>query len=270
MNTKYIEVEKKGGVALAWLNKPKANTYDTDLMRDINAVIDEVRFDDDIVVCVWISKLDGMWSAGADINMLATSTPAYKAMFCLNCQEVLDKMENTPKLFIAAINGHCVGGGLEIALATDLRFMQRGRRENGAFKPFTIGLPEVTLGVLPGTGGTQRLPRVIGKPRAIDLMVTGRKLTPDEALEIGLVNRVWDPETFMEETMKFANGLCYPEHAGRAVGFIKRSVTDGMEMGMREGLALERELQNRLFAMDDAKEGFRSFLEKRKAVFKGK
>lgn len=206
MNTKYIELEKKGGVALAWLNKPKANTYDTDLMRDINAIIDEVRFDDDIVVCVWISKLDGMWSAGADINMLATSTPGYKAMFCLNCQEVLDKMENTPKLFIAAINGHCVGGGLEIALATDLRFMMRGRRDNGALKPFTIGLPEVTLGVLPGTGGTQRLPRVIGKPRAIDLMVTGRKLTPDEALEIGLVNRVWDPETFMEETMKFANG----------------------------------------------------------------
>src|SRR3990172_8510430 len=174
MNLKYIELQKEGGVAIAWLNKPKANTYDTDLMRDINAVIDEVRFDDDIVVCVWVSKLEGMWSAGADINMLATSTPGYKAMFCLNCQETLDKMENTPKLFIAAINGHCVGGGLEIALATDLRFMQRGRRENGTVKPFTIGLPEVTLGVLPGTGGTQRLPRGIGKPRALDLMGTGR------------------------------------------------------------------------------------------------
>ncbi|HKZ49040.1 MAG TPA: enoyl-CoA hydratase-related protein [Thermoplasmata archaeon] len=270
MNLKYIELQKDGGVAIAWLNKPKANTYDTDLMRDINAVIDEVRFDDEVVVCLWASKLDGMWSAGADINMLATSTPDYKAMFCLNCQETLDKMERTPKLFIAAIGGHCVGGGLEIALACDLRFMSRGRRENGQLKPYNIGLPEVTLGVLPGTGGTQRLPRVVGKPKAIELMVTGTRLTPDEALAIGLVNRVWDPEVFWEETMKFAKGLCYPDHAGRAVGLIKRSVTDGMEMGMREGLALERELQNRLFAMEDAKEGFRSFLEKRKAVFKGR
>src|SRR3989304_4309614 len=157
MNLKYIELQKDGGVAIAWLNKPKANTYDTDLMRDINAVIDEVRFDDEVVVCLWASKLDGMWSAGADINLLATSTPDYKAMFCLNCQEVLNKLESTPKPFIAAIDGHCVGGGLEIALATDLRFASDG--------PWKIGLPEVTLGVLPGTGGTQRLPRLVGQGR---------------------------------------------------------------------------------------------------------
>src|SRR6266571_826689 len=125
---KYIELQKEGGVAVAWLNKPKANTYDLDLM----------------------------WSAGADINVLASSTPDYKAMFCLDCQETLDKFEKTPKLFIAALNGHCVGGGLEIALACDLRFMARSPN---ADRPYKIGLPEVTLGVLPGTGGTQRLPR---------------------------------------------------------------------------------------------------------------
>ncbi len=266
MQTKYIELQKEDGVAVAWLNKPRANTYDLDLMRDFYNLVEEVRFDDQVVVCVIASKLDGMWSAGADINLLAGSTPDYKAMFCLNCQETLSRFEATPKLFIAALNGHTVGGGLEIALACDLRFMSRSPNSQ---KEYKIGLPEVTLGVLPGTGGTQRLPRLIGKSRAIDLMATGRTLTPDEALEWGLVNRVWDANVFMDEVMKYARGFTYPNHAGRAVGLIKRSVVEGLEMPLPEGLALERELQNRLFAMADAKEGFRAFLEKRKAVFKG-
>jgi len=128
----------------------------------------------------------------------------------------------------------------------------------------------VTLGVLPGTGGTQRLPRTIGKSKAIDLMVTGRLLTPQEALDWGIVNRVWPVADFWRETMAFASSLCYPNHAARAVGFIKRSVQEGMEMSIKEGLSLERELQNRLFAMDDAKEGFGAFLDKRKPMFKGR
>jgi len=267
MQMKYIELQKEGGVAVAWLNKPKANTYDLDLMHDFDTVIEDIRFDDRIAVCVFASKLDGMWSAGADINLLAASSPDYKAMFCLDCQETLDKFEKTPKLLIAALNGHCVGGGLEIALACDLRFMSKSPDPKREYK---IGLPEVTLGVLPGTGGTQRLPRLIGRSRAIDLMITGRTLTPDEALSWGLVNRVWDANVFMDEVMKYAKALTYPEHAGRAVGLIKRSVVEGSEMSIKEGLALERELQNRLFAMADAKEGFRAFLEKRKAVFQGK
>ncbi len=262
MDTTYISMEKKDRVAIAWMNKPKANTYDADLMRDLNTVIDEVRFNDEVDLCVIASKLDGIWSAGADVNLLASSTPDYKAMFCLNCQETLNKMESTPKLFIAAIDGHCVGGGLEIAMATDLRVAS-----DGAWR---VGLPEVTLGVLPGTGGTQRLPRLIGKSRAIDLMATGRMLTPKEALDWGLLNRVFPREKFWDETMAFAKGLTYPQHSARAVGLIKRSVTEGVEMPMYEGLALERELQNRLFAMADAKEGFRAFLEKRKPTFQGK
>lgn len=262
MDLTYISLEKRDRVAIAWLNKPKANTYDADLMRDLSAVIDDVRFDDDVDVCVLGSKLDGIWSAGADINLLASSTPEYKAMFCLDCQETLDKMETTPKPFLAAIDGHCVGGGLEIALAADLRFASDG--------PWKIGLPEVTLGVLPGTGGTQRLPRLIGKSRAMDLMFTGRTLGPKEALAWGILNRVLPRDRFWEETMAFATSLTYPHHAARAVGFIKRSVAQGTEMPLHEGLALERELQNRLFAMADAKEGFRAFLEKRKPKFQGK
>ena len=262
MNLTYMSLERKDRVAVAWFNKPKMNTYDADLMRDISAVIDEVRFDDSIDVCVFASKLDGIWSSGADINLLATSTPEYKAMFCLNCQEVLNKMETTPKLFIAAIDGHCVGGGLEIALAADLRFASDG--------PWKIGLPEVSLGVLPGTRGTQRLPRLIGKSRAIDLMTTGRTLSPKEALEWGVLNRVFPKESFMDAVLAFAQDLCYPSHAARAVGLIKRSVVEGVEVPLHEGLALERELQNRLFSMADAKEGFKAFLEKRKPRFQGK
>ena len=262
MDLRYIQSKREGRVAIGHLNKPRANTYDPELMRDLNYWIDEVRYDEDVDVAVLSSSSDGMFSAGADINFLRASTPDHKATFCLGCQETLNKMESTPKLFIAALNGHTVGGGLEIALACDMRFMM-----DGAYK---IGLPEVTLGVLPGTGGTQRLPRTIGKPRAIDLMVTGRLLTPKEALDIGLVNRVWPQEDFWRETLTFASSLCYPNHASRAVGFIKRSVQEGTEMSIKEGLSLERELQNRLFAMDDAKEGFGAFIEKRKPIFKGK
>src|SRR2546429_4785473 len=172
MDLTYISMEKKDRVAIAWLNKPKANTYDADLMRDLNTMIDDVRFDDDVDVCVIASKLDGVWSAGADINLLASSTPDYKAMFCLNCQEILNKMESTPKLFIAAIDGHCVGGGLEIAMATDLRVAS-----DGAWR---VGLPEVTLGVLPGTGGTQRLPRLRGESPPGRPIGARRKRPPQE------------------------------------------------------------------------------------------
>src|SRR5207302_511398 len=185
---------------------------------DLSRTIDAVRFDDDVDICVLASKLDGIWSAGADINLLASSTPDYKAMFCLDCQEILNKMESTPKLFIAAIDGHCVGGGLEIAMATDLRLAS-----DGAWR---VGLPEVTLGVLPGTGGTQRLPRLVGKSRAIDLMATGRMITPKDALDWGLFNRVFPRAKFWDETMAFAIGLAYPQHSGRAGGLITTSATE--------------------------------------------
>src|SRR5881397_4074078 len=229
MDLTYISLEKKDRVAIAWLNKPKANTYDADLMRDLNTMIDDVRFDDDVDVCVIASKLDGVWSAGADINLLASSTPDYKAMFCLNCQEILNKMESTPKLFIAAIDGHCVGGGLEIAMATYLRVAS-----DGAWR---VGLPEVTLGVLPGTGGTQRLPRLVGKSRAIDLMATGRMITPKEALEWGLFNRVFPRAKFWDETMAFAKGLTYPEHAAQAVGHGRRRDADVRRLRPRTRVA---------------------------------
>jgi len=260
MQGKFIQTRLDDHVGYIQINKPKANTYDLAMMQEMDQAIEEFRFNDDARVLVLTSSVPGFFSAGADIEMLKQSQPDFKAMFCLHCQETLDKFASTPKIVIAAINGHCVGGGLEIALSTDLRMMAK---DSGK-----IGLPEVTLGVLPGTGGTQRLPRLIGQSRALDMMITGKLLTPDEALAIGLVNYVFPKETFEKDVQAYASALA--KGPARAVSLIKRSVLEGMEMPLTAGLALERELQNRLFVTEDAKEGLSAFVEKRKPTFKGR
>ena len=260
MQGKYVRTRVDDHVGYIEIGKPKANTYDLEMMRELNAAIDEFRFDEDARVIVLASTVPGFFSAGADIEMLKASAPDFKAMFCLFCQETLNKFAQTPKVVLAALNGHTVGGGLEIALACDLRMMAK---DSGS-----IGLPEVTLGVLPGTGGTQRLPRLIGTARALDLMITGRRLTPDEALQIGLVNYVYPKETFARDVQAYASALAHGP--ARAVSLIKRSVEEGIEMPLPAGLALERELQNRLFITEDAKEGLAAFVEKRKPNFKGR
>lgn len=253
--------KKQDKIGLIKLNRPPVNTYDHEMVTALGKAIDEVRFDDEVQVAILTGATPGMFSAGADINMLKASDPDYKAMFCLNCQETLCKMESTPKLFIAALNGTCVGGGLEMALACDLRFMTDNPKA-------VTGLPEVTLGVLPGTGGTQRLPRLIGKGRALDLMITARLIHAQEAYDIGLVEHVFPDAEFMDKTMEYASKLA--NGPARAVNLIKRSVQEGMQLDLRGGLALERELQNRLFVTHDAQEGLSAFVEKRKPEFTGK
>ena len=260
MHGKVIQTRVEDHVGYIEIEKPKANTYDLEMMGELDQAIEELRFDDSARVIVLTSKLSGFFSAGADIEMLRRSAPDFKAMFCLHCQETLDKFAKTPKVVVAGLNGHCVGGGLEIALACDLRAMAQ---DSGK-----IGLPEVTLGVLPGTGGTQRLPRLIGASRALDMMITGKLLTPAEALAIGLVNYVWPKESFGKDLHAFARALA--DGPSRAISLIKRSVTEGIEMPIQAGLALERELQNRLFITEDAKEGLAAFAEKRKPSFKGR
>lgn len=259
MQGKYLRTRVEDHVGYIEIGKPKANTYDLGMMHELDQAVEELRFDEEARVVVLTSSLTGFFSAGADIEMLRTSAPDFKAMFCLHCQETLDKLAATPKIVLAAINGHCVGGGLEIALACDLRAMAK---DSGK-----IGLPEVTLGVLPGTGGTQRLPRLIGASRALDMMITGKLLTPEEALGIGLVNYVYPKESFARDVQSYAASLAHGPV--RAISLIKRSVAEGIEMPLTAGLALERELQNRLFVTDDAKEGLAAFAEKRKPSFKG-
>jgi enoyl-CoA hydratase len=257
-----INYRVEGGIAWIEMNDPPANTYTYEMMQQLDAVILSARMDTSVHVLVLRGAGEKFFSAGANIKMLSSVTPEFKYYFCLHANEVLNRLEQTPKLVIAALNGHTVGGGLEIALAADIRL---GRRDAGK-----IGLPEVALGVLPGTGGTQRLARLIGKSRAIELMATGRTFSFEEAEEIGLVNQVLDRDSFFEEATEYAGQFLPPAKAARAVGRIKRSVQSGIEMSFGEGLALERELQQQLFQSEDAHEGLVAYVEKRTPQFKAK
>src|SRR5947199_3117171 len=250
------------GIAIIELNDPPANTYTYEMNRQLDESILSARMDNDVYVMVLTGAGDKFFSAGANIKMLSSVDPTFKYYFCLHANETLLRLEHTPKLVIAAINGHCVGGGLEIAMACDIRI---ARRDAGK-----IGLPEVNLGVLPGTGGTQRLSRLVGKSKAIELMVTGNTFTFEEAKELGIVNDIFERENFMENVLEYARQFCPPNKAAKAVGRIKRAVQSGWEVPIESGLALERENQQLLFQSDDAKEGLAAYVEKRPATFTAK
>lgn len=259
---RLINYRAETGVAVIELSDPPANTYSYEMNRQLDDAILAARMDNDVHVMVLTGAGDKFFCAGANIQMLAQVDPTYKYYFCLHANETLLRLENTPKLVIAALNGHCVGGGLEVALAADLRI---ARKDAGK-----IGLPEVTLGVLPGTGGTQRLSRVLGKSKAIELMVTGKTFSFEQAKEYGLVNEIFEGENFREQVMTYARQFCPPNKASKAVGRIKRSVQTGWEVSLEAGLALERENQQLLFESEDAKEGLAAYVEKRPARFTGK
>jgi enoyl-CoA hydratase/carnithine racemase len=232
------------------------------MMRELDEAILKARFDESVHVILMRGAGDKFFCAGANIKMLQTVNPYFKYFFCLHANETLNRLEQTPKLVIAALNGHCVGGGLEIAMAADIRIAKKNAGK--------IGLPEVTLGVLPGTGGTQRLSRLIGKARSIELMVTGATFSFEEAHEMGLVNHVFESEGFEAKLMEYARQFLPPNKASKAVGRIKRAVQSGLEVPFSEALAIERELQQQLFTSEDAKEGLTAYVEKRPAKFSGK
>lgn len=253
-----------GGVAVLTLTNPPANGYSYEMMLDLDQGILRARMDGSIHVIVIAGEGEKFFCAGADISMLNSVTPEFKYNFCLHANETLLRLEHTPKLTIAALGGHCVGGGLEVALACDLRIARTGRGK--------LGLPEVALGVLPGTGGTQRLARVLGKSRSIEMMATGELLDADKAERWGLINRQVEADSdddFMSQILDYARSFCPPGRASLAVGNIKRAVQSGVEVPLEAGLALERELQAKLFLSSDAKEGIAAFLEKRKPQFSG-
>jgi enoyl-CoA hydratase len=264
MKLNLVQYRVDAGVALLTLNDPPANTYSYEMMQQLDRIILKARMDKDVQVIVITGAGEKFFCAGANINMLAKADPAFKYYFCLHANETLSRLEQTPKLVIAAINGHCVGGGLEVALAADIRI---ARRDAGK-----MGLPEVSLGVLPGTGGTQRLTRLAGKSRAIELMATGELFTFERGLELGLLNHIYeakDLEAFQQQVQDYACQFTAPNRAAGAVGRIKRSVQSGMEIPLESALALERELQQQLFQADDAGEGIDAYISKRKPQFKG-
>ncbi len=261
---RVINFSKDGHVGVIEIDDPPANTYTHEMMRQLDEAILDARFDADVEVIMLIGKGEKFFSAGANIAMLNNVTPEFKYMFCLHANETLSRLEQTPKLVIAALNGHCVGGGLEIAMAADIRI---ARKDAGK-----IGLPEVALGVLPGTGGTQRLARLVGKPRAIELMVTGKTFSFEQAVDWGMVSDIYegDGASFRAQALTYAKQFTSPNKAPMAVGHIKRAVQTGAELPLEAALALERELQNLLFKSSDAKEGIAAYNEKRMAKFTGK
>ncbi len=257
-----VHYETREGVAYLTLDDPPANTYTYEMMRQLDDAILKARFDRDVHVLVLSGMGQKFFCAGANISMLQQADPVFKYFFCLHANETLNRLEHTPKLVIAALNGHTVGGGLEIAMAADLRI---ARKDAGK-----IGLPEINLGVLPGTGGTQRLSRLVGKSRAIELMATGRLISFEEARDLGLINQVLAGEDFAGEVHEYARQFCPPNRAAKAVGRIKRAVQSGAEVPFESGLAIEREHQQQLFESQDAREGLAAYIEKRNPEFTGR
>ncbi|MDQ1708145.1 MAG: enoyl-CoA hydratase [Pyrinomonadaceae bacterium] len=263
--SELVQYRVEGGIAFLTLNDPPANTYTHEMMLALDGAILKARMDEGVQVIVLSGNGEKFFCAGANINMLANVTPTFKYFFCLHANETLSRFEQTPKLVIAALNGHCVGGGLEVALAADIRIARRNAGK--------LGLPEVSLGVLPGTGGTQRLTRIVGKSKAIELMATGELFGFERGLELGLLNQIFDaetPEQFTQQVREYAAQFTLPNKAANAVGRIKRSVQTGAEIPFESALALERELQQQLFQSEDAKEGLDAYVNKRKAIFKGR
>ena len=266
MSAQRVKTVVADGVCTITLDDPPANTYSYEMMQELDAAILVARMDANVHVIVLTGAGDKFFCAGANIAMLKDADPAFKYYFCLHANETLNRLEQTPKLVIAALNGHTVGGGLEVAMAADIRIAKQGAGK--------IGMPEVMLGVLPGTGGTQRFARLVGKAKAIELLAVGALSSFEDAHALGLVNHVWSDadlggRSFAQAVHDYAMQFTPPRKAARAVGHIKRAVHSGLESGFAEGLALERELQQRLFESEDAAEGLQANLDKRKPNFRG-
>jgi enoyl-CoA hydratase/carnithine racemase len=256
-----VRLEREGAVGVLVLDRPPANSYDYDFLRELGGAIDDARADEDVRAVVVTSASERFFCAGADVKAFAAGSPRRRAMTALLGSEVFRKMEVTPMVFVAAVAGHALGGGLELALACDLRFAAQGA--------YRLGLTETNLGLFPGTGGTQRLPRLVGLARGIDLIANGTTFGPEEAKEQGVVDRLYpDAETCLAEAKAYARKLA--EGPSEAIGRAKVAIQMGFGSPLDLGLAIEREAIARIFVSDDAQEGIMAFGEKRTPIFRGR
>jgi len=256
-----VRLEKEGAVGILVLDRPPANSYDYAFLRSLAGAIDDARNDEEIRACVVTSASEKFFSAGADVSAFAAGTARSRFMTAVMAHEAFRKMENTPLVFIAAIWGHCLGGGFELALSCDLRFAAEGS--------YQVGLPEVNLGLFPGSGGTQRLPRLVGLAKGLDLIVNATTMNPAQAKDLGLVDRLFpDAAACRAGAIEYAAKLAAGPSV--AIGHAKLAITQGFGGSLDTGLAIEREGISRVFVSEDAEEGIKAFGEKRKADFKGK
>lgn len=260
MSDPVVNFSSSESIGYITLDRPPANSYEIGFMRDLDAAIESAVAESGVQVVIIRSASEKFFSGGADIKAFLANSTADNMEMIRTAHTALDKMAASSKIFIAMIQGHAMGGGLEMALACDLRFAAEGS--------YRMGLPEVTLGLLPGNGGTQRLPRLIGANKALEMMLTGETVTPEQALEFGIINQIFPAEAIEEETEGYAGRLA--QGPSLAVGGIKQAVYRGTPVDLKDGLALERELIEPLFDSEDAKEGLTAFTEKRPPVYKGR
>ena len=257
MAYEFITLKRDGRIATVLLNRPPTNPLSGAFGRELFDAFTEADLAEDVTVVVITSALEKAFVAGADIKEMASMDRAASEAFSKLLQDANNLLPRMKKVVVAAINGHALGGGCELAMACDYRLMKKGKA--------LIGLPEATLGILPGAGGTQRLPRLVGLSKAMDILLRGKSMGPEEALAIGLVDRLIEPENFMEEVMGFASLLA--SGAGVAMGCIKAAVYEGIDLPMEQALAVERKFGLENLGTHDAKEGLAAFAEKRKPTF---
>ena len=277
MSVEFFSIEVSDGIAEVVMDRPPANAMSIGVFEEIGEVAEALEGNSEVRAVVFLSALEKYFLSGLDLKDLPTligklmeseKEPVEplelmrRALFEMS--SILNKsllaVQRLPFPTIAAINGHALGGGLEFSLCCDYRFMARGTG--------TIGLTEVNLGLIPGGGGTQRLPRLIGKGRATELILEGRRLTADEALEIGLVNRVFMMEELNSGSMNFARELA--QKATKSLAMAKRAINQGMETDLESGLLIEREAMAELVGTEDLTEGIQAFIEKRPPKYKGR
>jgi len=260
LDLEYFQTETRDHVGILRIDRPPVNAHNIDVLLELQRAVEGVRFDDDVRICVFGSANDNIFSTGYDINALQEETGEQTGYASQTSKEIIMKMRTTDTLFIAAVDGHCMGGGLELALACDFRFV-------GDDDDYRVGMPEIHLGLIAGEAGTQLLPRYIDRSEALRLMVTGEELTPAEATEKGIFDELHPPDDLEDAVFEFAE-MIVQKPAG-AVGHNKLAVNEGLELPLWDALAHERELQNQLLGSDIAEEGVNAFLDKREPDFLG-
>lgn len=254
----HFTTEMDGHVGVLRLDRPPANAHNLDVILQLQRVVEAVRFDDEVRVCAFGSANDRFFSSGYDIADIQEQSGTYVGRASQTSKEVIMKLRTTDTVFVAMVNGHCMGGGLEFALACDVRFV-------GDDDDYQVGVPEIELGLIPGEAGTQLLPRYAGRSTAMKLMATGERITPAEATELGLFDELHPPEEVEDAALEFAHELA--QKPNKALGFVKLAVNEGMELPLWDALAHERELQNQLFDTPGSIEGVDAFLNKREPDF---
>jgi len=257
---RLVAWQKEDGLGIMTINSPPVNALSKQVISEILLCVKEMEADTEVRAMIITGAGDKAFVAGADIKefpKLMEGKAGAAAEYSKNAHKMFNAIDNFPKPTIAAVNALALGGGCELALACDLRV---------ASKKALLGLPEIKLGVFPGGGGTQRLPRLVGEAKAKELMYLGNFISADEALQIGLVNRVVSPEKILEAAKALGKEIA--GRSGVALNLIKQCVDRGLQMTLEEGLRLEIDLFDRVFLAEDVKEGVSAFMEKRTPKFK--